>query len=102
MRLSVSALWLWRTTLRWAAWFTFGSRKRRMNRPSDTDLTLRYYDQHAAEFCARTVDVDMSALHAGFLAHIRPGGRILDAGCGSGRDSLAFIQQGYDVVSMDG
>ncbi len=32
---------------------------------------------------------------------IRPGGRILDAGCGSACDSLAFIRRGYDAVSID-
>jgi len=32
---------------------------------------------------------------------ISAGGRILDAGCGSGRDSLAFMRKGYQVVSID-
>ena len=36
-----------------------------------------------------------------FLQYIAPGGRILDAGCGSGRDSLYFIKRGYKVVSFD-
>jgi SAM-dependent methyltransferase len=63
--------------------------------------TVAYYDQHAAEFCRRTQQVDMSALYAPFLACLRPGARILDAGCGSGRDSAALLALGYDVVSMD-
>jgi 2-polyprenyl-3-methyl-5-hydroxy-6-metoxy-1,4-benzoquinol methylase len=36
-----------------------------------------------------------------FLKYIAPGGKILDAGCGSGRDSLYFIKHGYKVVSID-
>ena len=36
-----------------------------------------------------------------FLKYIPDGGRILDAGCGSGRDSKAFIGQGYSVVAFD-
>jgi 2-polyprenyl-3-methyl-5-hydroxy-6-metoxy-1,4-benzoquinol methylase len=32
---------------------------------------------------------------------VRPGGKILDAGCGSGRDSLAFLERGYDVTAID-
>src|SRR5262249_19105964 len=36
------------------------------------------------------------------LALLPPGGRILDAGCGSGRDSLAFMARGYRVLAIDG
>ena len=36
-----------------------------------------------------------------FLKLLPKNGKILDAGCGSGRDSLFFKQQGYDVVSFD-
>ena len=72
------------------------------NPPSDyTASTMTYYDAHAAEFCANTLSVDMSPLYAPFLREIPLPGRILDAGCGSGRDSLAFINMGYQVVAMD-
>jgi SAM-dependent methyltransferase len=43
----------------------------------------------------------MSSAYAPFLAYIPPSGRILDAGCGSGRDSRHFLQQGYEVVAFD-
>jgi SAM-dependent methyltransferase len=43
----------------------------------------------------------MSAFYEPFLKLIPAGGRILDAGCGSGRDSLAFLRLGYEVVSID-
>ena len=70
--------------------------------PSDyTAATTAYYDAHAAEFCENTASVDMSELYAPFLREIPAGGRILDAGCGSGRDSLAFLKKGYQVVSID-
>ena len=70
--------------------------------PSDyTAATTAYYDAHAAEFCANTAAVDMSKLYASFLDEVSSGGRILDVGCGSGRDSLAFLRQGYQVVSID-
>jgi len=69
---------------------------------SDTDQgSVPFYDQKADQFVSDTIDVDMSELHKPFLALIPRGGRILDAGCGSGRDSLAFLNKGYDVVSMD-
>jgi 2-polyprenyl-3-methyl-5-hydroxy-6-metoxy-1,4-benzoquinol methylase len=63
--------------------------------------TVTYYDRNAAQYFSETVGVDMSALYAPFLALIPPGGRILDTGCGSGRDSLYFLQHGYDVEAFD-
>ena len=73
-----------------------------MKPPSDyAASTTAYYDAHASEFYDNTVGVDMSELYMPFLREIPDGGRILDAGCGSGRDSLAFIRKGYHVVSID-
>ncbi|WP_147199936.1 bifunctional 2-polyprenyl-6-hydroxyphenol methylase/3-demethylubiquinol 3-O-methyltransferase UbiG [Pantoea sp. CCBC3-3-1] len=60
-----------------------------------------YYQRHAQRFYADTVDVDMSALYQRFLAHLEPGARILDAGCGSGRDTKAFSAMGYEVDAFD-
>lgn len=64
--------------------------------------TLDYYERCAEEFVAQTLHADMSALHEAFLARVAPGGRILDLGCGSGRDSKAFLAWGYEVVAVDG
>jgi len=66
------------------------------------DSTLDYYDQNAADFIARTIDTDLSALYAPFLALLKPGASILDLGCGSGRDSKYFIEHGYTVEAVDG
>jgi SAM-dependent methyltransferase len=63
--------------------------------------TLAYYEENAARFFAETANVDMSALHARFLAHVVPGGLILDAGCGSGRDAKAFLLRNYRIVAFD-
>lgn len=63
--------------------------------------TKEYYDQHAAEFARRTHDLDMSSLRQMFLTHVPPGGRILDAGCGSGRDARAFLDAGCLVCAID-
>jgi len=43
----------------------------------------------------------MSGLYKPYLACMPPNGRILDAGCGSGRDSLYFIRHGYQVEAFD-
>lgn len=43
----------------------------------------------------------MRAARARFLHYVPAGAHLLDAGCGSGRDSLAFIQAGYRVTAFD-
>lgn len=63
--------------------------------------TIAYYDKNAHQFFDQTVDVDMTALYRPFLELIPHGGKILDAGCGSGRDSLYFKQHGYGVEAFD-
>lgn len=63
--------------------------------------TSQYYNDHATTFFEATVGVDMGPLHARFLQKIPAGGRILDAGCGSGRDARAFKDRGYQVTAFD-
>lgn len=66
------------------------------------DKTLSYYGQHACAYVEKTINHDMQALHDQFLAHLPAGGHILDLGCGSGRDSRAFLDLGYQVTAIDG
>lgn len=61
-----------------------------------------YYNKNANEFFEATVDADMTDNYKPFLSCMPQGGKILDAGCGSGRDSHAFLAKGYDVTAMDG
>ena len=63
--------------------------------------TISYYDKNAKEFCKNTIDVDMSFCQDKFLKYLKTGAAILDAGCGSGRDSVVFKQLGYHVTAMD-
>lgn len=62
---------------------------------------MDYYSQHAETFFSGTVDVDMASLYQPFVAELPARGRVLDAGCGSGRDSRAFTGLGYDVDAFD-
>jgi SAM-dependent methyltransferase len=64
--------------------------------------TIRYYDDHADEYVSGTADVDMESLYQPFLELVAEGGSILDAGCGSGRDTKAFLDRGYRVSAIDG
>jgi len=63
--------------------------------------TIKFYDDHAEEFHDQTLLAPMDNLYEPFLAYMPQGGRTLDAGCGVGRDSKAFLDRGYQVVSFD-
>jgi len=60
-----------------------------------------YYRQNAQRFFTDTASVDMSALYPPFIDCLPPGARILDAGCGSGRDVKAFSEMGFAVEAFD-
>lgn len=64
-------------------------------------MTLNYYQNNAQNFFDGTVNVDMSALYETFTFHLPQGAKILDAGCGSGRDAKAFHEMGYQVEAFD-
>jgi SAM-dependent methyltransferase len=64
-------------------------------------VTEDYYDRRAKEFYDNSVEADVSELYKGFLDLVPDGGWILDAGCGSGRDSKAFLEMGYQVEAID-
>lgn len=69
---------------------------------SKSKSTIAYYDANAQLFIDGTLTADMSQHYAAFLKYVKPSGRILDAGCGSGRDTLYFKQDGYTVEAFDG
>lgn len=67
--------------------------------------TIAYYNKNAKAFCDNTFHADMSICRNRFLS-LLPKDRdknitILDAGCGSGRDSLCFMKQGFLVEAFD-
>ena len=63
--------------------------------------TLSYYEANAKRFFENTRDIDMDSIYEPFLTVLPPGAHILDAGCGSGRDSRAFLERGYEVTALD-
>ena len=66
------------------------------------DTTILYYEEHAEEFTTNTINADMASIRSRFLVYLPKGCRILDFGCGTGRDSKAFQELGYDVTAIDG
>jgi len=66
-----------------------------------SNQNIKYYDQHASEYFLKTSKVDMSVIRNEFMALIPKGGTILDAGCGPGWDSSAFLEHGFQVEAFD-
>lgn len=64
--------------------------------------TLEYYNENADKFILGTLNVDMMTIQKKFISYIPNNGKVLDLGCGSGRDSLFFKTLGYNVTAVDG
>jgi len=64
--------------------------------------TLEYYNENARTFSDQTQNVDFTETQERFLTLMPPQGRILDFGCGSGRDTKFFLERGYRVDAVDG
>lgn len=66
--------------------------------------TLGYYTENAERFRAGTRDHDVSQNIGALLRHIRgvPPFRILDFGCGPGRDLKTFTALGHIAIGLDG
>ena len=66
------------------------------------DKTIEYYNQNADMFAQGTRLVDFTVVQERFAKMLPAGSRILDFGCGSGRDTKYFLEKGYRVEATDG
>nr|WP_319392322.1 class I SAM-dependent methyltransferase [uncultured Desulfobacter sp.] len=64
--------------------------------------TLNYYEQHALNLAQRYESADVTQLHDFLLSGLKPGGRLLELGCGSGRDAAFMVSRGFRVLATDG
>jgi ubiquinone/menaquinone biosynthesis C-methylase UbiE len=63
--------------------------------------TIAWYNDNAEKYAAATAEfVDREQI-ADFVTALFPGARVLDAGCGSGRDTNALVESGLDTVGLD-
>jgi len=64
--------------------------------------TNAYYQDNAQVYCDETIAFNTDELYGPFVDLLPQGAHILDFGCGSGRDSKAFLARGYNVTAVDG
>jgi SAM-dependent methyltransferase len=68
------------------------------------DTVVDLYERHAREYdCDRSRSLQERAWLDRFLIHVRPGGTILDLGCGMGEPIARYLlERGFRVVGVDG
>jgi SAM-dependent methyltransferase len=59
------------------------------------------YQDNARAYFESTVHVDPGPFLSPLLRWLTPGARILDVGCGSGRDMLWFRERGFEVTGLE-
>lgn len=64
--------------------------------------TLDYYEKQAVVLQTRYESADMSELQKFCADFFISGDRLLEFGCGSGRDATFLLNRGYDIISTDG
>jgi SAM-dependent methyltransferase len=69
-----------------------------------SSVTLGHYNQHAENFWHGTKGHDVSQNRDALIEHLVGEGpfRILDLGCGPGRDLKAFAELGHEVIGLEG
>ena len=60
-----------------------------------------FYEIHAGDYHAKTFSVDPAIFLSPFVEFLPPHARILDIGCGSGRDLLWLKQRGFEPTGLE-
>ena len=68
---------------------------------AEMNSTIKYYNDHADWYYWTTVAVDMDVMRKKFASFLPSEARVIDMGCGSGRDVLCFSDMGFDAVGLD-
>jgi SAM-dependent methyltransferase len=65
-----------------------------------SDITRRFYDEHANLYIRNTQDLQSKEFIELFMKGL-PGKEVLDVGCAYGRDSATFLSNGFHVTGVD-
>ena len=63
--------------------------------------TLLFYETNAQLYAEQTRGIGLAHLYAPFLNTVPKGGKILDIGCGAGRDLKHFTEEGFHAVGIE-
>jgi cyclopropane fatty-acyl-phospholipid synthase-like methyltransferase len=66
------------------------------------ESTLKYYQENAEALAERYEGAEVSELQKHLAKTFDLSDKILEIGCGSGRDAAFMHQQGFDVTAVDG
>lgn len=66
------------------------------------EWTENYFDKLYMKYFLLTQKEEITEQQTTFIkTFLRPGGRVLDTGCGIGRHSISLAKKGFDVVGID-
>lgn len=71
-----------------------------MSRATGDEATLAFYQREAPSYTASSAQRQSRHLDA-FLDRLKPGARILELGCGGGRDAAHMVERGFSVDPTD-
>ena len=64
--------------------------------------TLKYYNQNAGNLCTEYDAIDFNKIQKSISIYLIGSKKVLEIGCGSGRDANYMINNGFDVIGIDG
>ncbi|MDJ0990060.1 MAG: class I SAM-dependent methyltransferase [Desulfobacterales bacterium] len=65
------------------------------------DPAADYYATHYKAYHAETFNIDPTPFLGPFARRLRPGCRVLDVGCGSGRDLAWLVRRGFTAIGFE-
>lgn len=70
--------------------------------PQSPEVTLSYYSRNASTIAARYERVASADSLQVDLSQLKAKAKVLEIGCGSGRDAAALVNAGFEVTAIDG
>jgi len=67
-----------------------------------TEETIRYYNKNSDYLFRKYNDIDVSVMQENIRNHLRDSTKVLEIGSGSGRDIRYMLDNGFDVIGIDG
>ncbi len=64
--------------------------------------TISYYETNASQLAKRYESAEVKALHTLLTKTFPKNSKLLEIGCGSGRDAKFMMERGYRVTAIDG